>query len=615
MSDDSSLDSRLEALERAVSDLREQVERLQADSLRVPDEDRRRAAAPPDRPGSRPRRERPPRKERPPKRERPRIEISTEEVLKWSGILLVLISVGLLFKYAVDAGWLGPAVRVALGMAAGLILLLLGLRIHSKRPRFGQVLEGGGITAFYITLFAAFQVLDFLPYPAVFVGMVSTTIVALTLGLWQEDVGLAVFGLLGGLATPFLLYTGEGDVPALISYVCLLLSATTVIYLWKGWNSMLYATVIGGLAIFFTILIQTAHAATPFLDRLSLQLAAVFAMVAFWAAPLFRAVSRAGQSPDQEITRAVDATSTGLLKHLEWLFRNAVHLLIVSVPVCVFILSGGSWDASEFTAGTIAIALAAVMAASAVLLSSRGHGLLSYTHVISATLLGTIGLLFLLEGDVEVVALSAEMAALHFVARRLDDNWPRLGGHLLFYVVILWMLERLGSSAASPVLVNLTSLSDVVVIALVVTSSFTMKNIQVRSLYAGLAYAGLLGWFFRELSPVDNGQALVTGAWAVCGIGLVVAGLRQRQQELRMAGLATFVLVVGKLFIVDLAELDPIWRILIFLVVGAGFLVLGFFVPSLWRPIKSEQGHEVDSSGPQEDGRRPRADGPEAAGP
>ena len=245
---DSSLDARLEALEQAVSELQAQIRSLQsalepADQVRQPDKQAEPSvrAVTSSSPGVTGAAKTGPEKAGPKKRLKrampsfPDLNVTPEELLKWSGIGLVLIAVGLLFKYAIDVGWLTPSIRIAIGFVIGLVLMGLGFRIHRSRPRFGQALQGGGIAAFYITLFAAFQVLEIIPYPAAFVGMVSVTGVALTLGLWQEDAGLAVFGLIGGLTTPFLLYTGEGDIAALISYSCLLLAATTTIYMWKGW--------------------------------------------------------------------------------------------------------------------------------------------------------------------------------------------------------------------------------------------------------------------------------------------------------------------------------------------------------------------------------------------
>ncbi|MCP4568587.1 MAG: DUF2339 domain-containing protein, partial [FCB group bacterium] len=39
---------------------------------------------------------------------------------------------------------------------------------------------------------------------------------------------------------------------------------------------------------------------------------------------------------------------------------------------------------------------------------------------------------------------------------------------------------------------------------------------------------------------------------------------------------------VGKLFIVDLAELETIWRVLLFIGFGGVFLLLGYFFRSMW---------------------------------
>ncbi|MCZ6916991.1 MAG: DUF2339 domain-containing protein [Gemmatimonadetes bacterium] len=51
----------------------------------------------------------------------------------------------------------------------------------------------------------------------------------------------------------------------------------------------------------------------------------------------------------------------------------------------------------------------------------------------------------------------------------------------------------------------------------------------------------------------------------------------------RGAGVATLMLVVGKLFLVDLARVEAIVRILLFLGFGGVFLTLSYFFRSLLR--------------------------------
>jgi hypothetical protein len=96
--------------------------------------------------------------------------------------------------------------------------------------------------------------------------------------------------------------------------------------------------------------------------------------------------------------------------------------------------------------------------------------------------------------------------------------------------------------------------------------------------YRGAAYVGLLIWFLSELVDRPNGQALISIAWSLQGTAALLASLGPRSQGLQIAGLVTLGLVAGKLMLVDLAQLDPVWRILLFLGFGATLLGLGYLV-------------------------------------
>ena len=48
--------------------------------------------------------------------------------------------------------------------------------------------------------------------------------------------------------------------------------------------------------------------------------------------------------------------------------------------------------------------------------------------------------------------------------------------------------------------------------------------------------------------------------------------------------MATLFLVVGKLFLVDLSEVEPAWRVVLFLGFGGLFLALSYYLHGLWRP-------------------------------
>ena len=71
---------------------------------------------------------------------------------------------------------------------------------------------------------------------------------------------------------------------------------------------------------------------------------------------------------------------------------------------------------------------------------------------------------------------------------------------------------------------------------------------------------------FRFLPGMRAGG--LTLLWALYALALLLAGLHRGVRGLRYAGLALFSVVVGKIFLVDLAGLESIYRIVAFIVLG-----------------------------------------------
>jgi uncharacterized membrane protein len=65
--------------------------------------------------------------------------------------------------------------------------------------------------------------------------------------------------------------------------------------------------------------------------------------------------------------------------------------------------------------------------------------------------------------------------------------------------------------------------------------------------------------------------------WSIFGLALVFAGIKQQISTLRLIGLALFALVAWKVFFIDLARLDQIYRIIAFIVLGMLALGGAFF--------------------------------------
>ena len=90
----------------------------------------------------------------------------------------------------------------------------------------------------YLSVFAAFALEGFMFISAnyAFVAMIIITILAGLISVRFDAKSTAVFGLIGGFATPFLLSTGSGNYVGLLSYMLMLNLGVLFISIYKKWS-------------------------------------------------------------------------------------------------------------------------------------------------------------------------------------------------------------------------------------------------------------------------------------------------------------------------------------------------------------------------------------------
>lgn len=162
-----------------------------------------------------------------------------------AGVVLLLVGVSFLLRMGVEQGWLTPAVRVAGGVAIGVALSAFGLLSRTSRPVYSHLLVGGGVVAFYLSAFGAWSVWRLVPYEAAFVFCVFTTAYAFVAAVRLGAESLALLGVVGGYATPFMLLSPEANVPALTAYSLLLLVGYLMVYVYRGWRPVFVTAIIG----------------------------------------------------------------------------------------------------------------------------------------------------------------------------------------------------------------------------------------------------------------------------------------------------------------------------------------------------------------------------------
>jgi uncharacterized membrane protein len=492
------------------------------------------------------------------------------------GIALLLAGVAYLFKYAVDQGWLTPAIRVAFGLALGAALAGIGFRVRRGERWFTQVMLGGAAATWYITDFAAFQVLHLVSYPVAFTFMVLVTVFAFTAALGQDEPGLSVLAALGGLGTPFFLYTDTGSVPGLMAYTSVVLVGTSAIYFAKGWRSLLWTTAVGGWLV-----VALGFRTEAFADRIALQSGLVVIWLLFALVPVLRAL-RGRAVP------ATEPTPEGPNRKEVDRRQQDLAVLVLGMPVIALFTSRAVWTVGDTLWGSLGVAATVLYALGAQYVGERqGRSPLTAAHAVTAALLLAIACALLFEDHVVFMLWGIEATVLHLLVRQwaLDDAGPSerpaialdVTAHILYAVVGIWMLNRLVELGPPESAVwNVQALADMAVIAVTLVAATAIQPAASRW-YRLAAHAAILGWLARELSPLPVGDGVVTAAWGVYALALLLF-----LRPARNVALGTLFLAAGKLVVYDLSQVEPIWRILLFLGFGGIFLAVSYYFTDLW---------------------------------
>ena len=159
-----------------------------------------------------------------------------ENLVNKIGIAILVLSIGYFVKYAIDSNWIGPLGRVSIGILAGAILIGFAHKLRESYKAFSSVLVGGGLAVFYFTIALGFHQFHLFSQLTGLLFMVVITIFAVVLSLLYDKQELAVIALIGGLASPFMLSTGNANYNGLFLYLLILNAGLLVIAFYKSWR-------------------------------------------------------------------------------------------------------------------------------------------------------------------------------------------------------------------------------------------------------------------------------------------------------------------------------------------------------------------------------------------
>ncbi|MGA9815321.1 MAG: DUF2339 domain-containing protein [Terriglobales bacterium] len=518
------------------------------------------------------------------------------------GIAAVLIGVSYFLKFAFDNNWIGPAGRVAIGLLAGIAIVVWSEKFrHRGYVIFSYSLKAVGIGVLYLSLDAAFQVYSLIPGSVAFTMMFAVT-AATALMAWTQDAEiLAAFALVGGFTTPLLLSTGQNREVALFTYVVLLDAGALALVILKPWRRLLLLSYAG------TLLLYVGWYAS-FYDvtqvRMTVGFATLFFAI-FAVAPLLARPAQKGWLSDSVPPLVAVVNAAGYFLEIYLIFEEI-----------------GTKDTAWF-----ALALAALY----IFLSRQARGragtpeaarIVDLLHLALAIGFITVAIPIRLDAHWITMGWFVEVAVLLWVADRIHSdllNVFAIGALLLgvgrlllidnFYVTRPIFNTRMATySVAIAVLGAVAwygsrrkdeSARTVAALAVVALNLLALRglSLEVSSYYAQQmtrVRPGATQWNQDDLRDVSNRHHLkiardftYSALWMAYGAMLMVVGFWRRSAFVRWQALVLIAFTIGKVFLYDVSELDRGYRIVSFIVLGVLLLAISFMYQRDWLKLSS----------------------------
>lgn len=159
-----------------------------------------------------------------------------ENLISKIGIVVLVLGVAIGVKYVIDHNLISPALRIALGYLMGISLLGFAIRFRVQYVEYSAVLLSGATTIFYFITYAAYGFYQLYPLTLTFLLMFAFTVFTVLASMYYINVFIALLGLVGAYALPYLLGQTPEQIGMFFAYNALVNIGILVIALSRNWK-------------------------------------------------------------------------------------------------------------------------------------------------------------------------------------------------------------------------------------------------------------------------------------------------------------------------------------------------------------------------------------------
>jgi uncharacterized membrane protein len=402
------------------------------------------------------------------------------------GIIILFVGVAFLLRYAAEHSHVPIELRLSGVALVGIVLLVVGWWLRTRRAGYALALQGGAVGIFYLTVFAGLKIYSVLPSGAAFVLLVVIAAFSAALAVLQNSQSFAVLAVSGGFLAPILASTGKGDHVLLFSYYAILNAGILAMAWFKAWRPL------NLLGFLFTFVIGTAWGVLSYQPRLFATTEPF--LVLFFLFYVAIAILFATRQPP-ELRGYVDGT------------------LVFGVPIVAFGLQSAMLHDRRFVLAFSALGVSALYLLLATVLHKTrqtSQRLLVESFMALGVLFLTLAVPLALDGRWSAATWALEGAALVWIGCRQDRRLPRAFGAVLQLAGgIIFLSDIEAPQGALPIL-NSAFLGGVMVSAASVFAAAMLERYRERlhrsedALAAVLYGWGVLWWLFAGLTEIDR---------------------------------------------------------------------------------------------------------------
>ncbi|RKY37501.1 MAG: hypothetical protein DRP78_00945 [Candidatus Omnitrophota bacterium] len=515
------------------------------------------------------------------------------------GALAIIFGMGFFLKYAFDNNWINETARVSLGLLAGFLMIIAGDFAYKKNFKiFSEGLITAGATTLYLSIYAAVNFYQIIADIPGFIFMAIVTLFAATFAVRFNSKRVMNFCILGGFLTPFFISVKSISPISLMCYILLLDIGVLWVGYFKKW----------GFCNFLSLILTYS---TYFIWYFSSYSSQYFVATEFFLSIYFVLFSIIAVFYNfiQKQTTVKEDIAVIILNGIFYFLAN-YHLLV------------NKEDILSAHPGIFSILLSCLYLIFAYYVFMRTgkkdrNLVLSY---LSLTLLfATITMPLELKQCWLTLGFITEAVILLWLGFRTKSNGIRyfglaLAGFALFKLVLMDFQLSFYSSDLSAVysMFNQRFISYLWVSAGIFVCAYFYKkyknNIAQEEKYNStfliifalivllLGFTFEIDAYFACISSnahkmqanqysgkiVDSAvlenikQFSISAVWLVYSLVLIIFGIVKKFRALRILALVIVVVTILKVFLIDISELNKIWRILSFMGLGCVLMLTSF---------------------------------------